>query len=159
MKKHSTIISLLLIGIGIYFLLQQYSIPYLSQFSTWPTLLIIFGVAFLFNSYKNKDRDSLFPGIVLLGLGIHFHALNDVDWWTNHWGMYTLIVGLAYLIHSYKSKKSLTPGLLLTVISIIVLMPAIIPSWYTTFDFVYSKIEQFWPFILIIIGSLLLFKK
>jgi|SRR5690625_1295870 len=159
MKKHSTIISLLLIGIGVYFLLQQYSIPYLSRFSTWPTLLIIFSIAFLINSYKNNDRDSIFPGIVLLGLGVHFHALNFVDWWTNHWGMYTLIVGLAHLIGSYKGKKSLTPGLILTIISLFVLMPAIIPSWHATFDFMYSKVEQFWPFILIIIGGFLLFKK
>ncbi|WP_279401613.1 hypothetical protein [Piscibacillus salipiscarius] len=38
--------------------------PFLSRFDTWPTILIILGIAFLFNGYTQKQHDSIFPGVV-----------------------------------------------------------------------------------------------
>ena len=86
MKQSKTFIGVLLIGFGLFFVLQQYSIPILSRFDTWPTILIILGMAFLAQGYLNKQPESILPGGILTGLGIHFHALHHwhnvyVDWW------------------------------------------------------------------------------
>ncbi|MGM8214261.1 LiaI-LiaF-like domain-containing protein [Bacillaceae bacterium W0354] len=159
MKKQKSFLAILLIGIGVFFLLQQYSIPYLSQFGTWPTILIILGIAFLFNGYGNKNHDSLFPGVILLGLGIHFHALEHADKWIDHWGMYTLIVGFAFLIKAHKANQGIVPGIILIIISFIALTSIAMPSWFSWFDYVFNTLEQFWPFILIVVGCILLFKK
>ena len=74
MKQSKTFIGVLLIGFGLFFVLQQYSIPILSRFDTWPTILIILGMAFLAQGYLNKQPESILPGGILTGLGIHFQS-------------------------------------------------------------------------------------
>lgn len=159
MKNNKKFVGVLLIGIGLYFILQQYNIPFLSQFGTWPTILIVIGIALLFNGYFNRSNDSLFPGVILLGLGFHFHALHHIDRWIDHWGMYTLIVGLAFLIKAQKGKQGILPGILLILISFVALTSIAMPGWFYWFDYLFSFIERFWPFILIITGSYLMIKK
>lgn len=72
MKQSKTFIGVLLIGFGLFFVLQQYSIPILSRFDTWPTILIILGMAFLAQGYLNKQPESILPGGILTGLRLHF---------------------------------------------------------------------------------------
>lgn len=66
MKQSKTFIGVLLIGFGLFFVLQQYSIPILSRFDTWPTILIILGMAFLAQGYLNKQPESILPEVFLL---------------------------------------------------------------------------------------------
>ncbi|PKR79137.1 hypothetical protein CEY16_05130 [Halalkalibacillus sediminis] len=159
MKQQKTFVAILLIGLGLYFLLQQFSIPFLSQFDTWPSILIILGIAFLVNGYANKQHDSVFPGVILLGLGLHFHMLSHADRWIDHWGMYTLIVGLAFLVKAHKTNSGIFPGIILLIISFFAISSVAMPSWFKWFDVIFNTLEQFWPAILIIIGTVLLFKK
>lgn len=65
----------LLIGIGLFFLLRELRLPILTDFYSWPTLLILIGTAFLIYAFSSRDFKNLFPGVILLGLGIHFHGL------------------------------------------------------------------------------------
>ncbi|MFD2637550.1 LiaI-LiaF-like domain-containing protein [Piscibacillus salipiscarius] len=159
MNQQKSFLGIILIGIGIYFLLQQYSIPFLSRFDTWPTILIILGIAFLFNGYTQKQHDSIFPGVVLLGLGIHFHALTHSVQWIDHWGMYTLIIGFAFLLRSQKTNQGMVIGLIFIIISFMAITSIAMPDWFSWFDFVFVQLEKFWPILLILIGSILLFKK
>lgn len=78
---------------------------FFSRFDTWPTILIILGMAFLAQGYLNKQPESILPGGILTGLGIHFHALHHWHNWIDHWGMYTLIVGFSFFTPRTQNKS------------------------------------------------------
>ena len=159
MKQSKTFIGVLLIGFGLFFVLQQYSIPILSRFDTWPTILIILGMAFLAQGYLNKQPESILPGGILTGLVIHFHALHHWHNWIDHWGMYTLIVGFSFLLRAHKTNQGVMIGLILVIISLIGISSITLPKWFGWVDYLFMQIEQFWPFLLIGLGAFFLFKK
>ncbi|WP_226036507.1 LiaI-LiaF-like domain-containing protein [Aquibacillus saliphilus] len=159
MKRQNAFIGYLLIGIGAFFLLRQLRFPILTDFYSWPTLLIIIGIAFLLHSYISKDYKKLFPGTIILGIGIHFHGLNHYSFWIDHWGIYTLIIAIAFFIRFQKTKTGLFPGLVLLLISIFAIFASDKPSWFYWIDHVILTIIDFWPVALIIVGGYLLFKK
>lgn len=159
MKRNNSFTAYLLIGIGIYFLLKQFQIPILSNFYSWPSLLIITGLAFLLHSHRAKDFQNLFTGIIVLGLGIHFHGLDNYSFWIDHWAVYPFIIGIAFLIRYLGTKSGLFVGVLLTGFSSIMLFSITVPAW---FDWIYSVtdvLENFWPIVIIILGIYLLIRK
>ncbi|TLS39214.1 LiaI-LiaF-like domain-containing protein [Pseudalkalibacillus caeni] len=158
MKKQGVFLGILLIGIGSFFLLENFNVPYMDQLASWPLILIIIGFAFLFQAFLVKEYQNIFPGIILIGLGVHFFALNSLPFWPNSWGMYTLIVSLAFLFTYYKTKKGgLFTGMALLIISLFELLYTGFQLWLqTTFNF----IGELWPIILIAFGIYLIwFKK
>jgi hypothetical protein len=160
MKRHGIFPGIILIGIGFYFLIEKLHLPYLSSFFTWPTLLLIVGIAFLAQSLFSNETSSLFPGVVLVGLGVHFHALKFLSFWPDHWGMYTFIIGIAYLGKYKKTKSGLLPGVLLLVISLLALFYDGVIGWLNWVGQFVGFFEQFWPIALITIGIyLIVFKK
>ncbi|MDQ0351175.1 signal transduction histidine kinase [Alkalibacillus filiformis] len=159
MKQPKSFLAIILIGFGIYFLIQQYHIPFISQFNTWPSILVIIGTAFIFNAYGNRQYDNIVPGVILFGLGIHFHALYYSANWIDHWGMYTLIIGIAFILRAQKTSQGTVIGIVLIILSFIALTSFAMPSWFGWFDYMFNMIEQFWPILLIIFGFILLFKK
>src|SRR5699024_1368248 len=129
-RKQNAFAAYILIGIGAYFLLKQMKIPILTDFYSWPTLLIIIGIALLIHSYKARDFQHLFTGTVLFGLGIHFHGLKHYSFWINHWAVYLLIVGAGFLIRSLKTKEGLIPGVILSGVSLILIFSVQLPDWF-----------------------------
>ncbi|KAB8134711.1 hypothetical protein F9U64_11270 [Gracilibacillus oryzae] len=158
MKKNS-LLAYLLIGIGLFFLLRELQLPILTDFYSWPTLLILIGAAFLINSFSGKEEKSIFPGVVLLGLGIHFHGLNHYSFWIDHWGMYTLIISIAFLLRFAKTKQGIIPGIVLLAISIFAMFVDNQPGWFVWIHELMSWIEKFWPVVLIGLGAYLLIKR
>lgn len=159
LKKQNFFIGYLFIGIGAFFLLKQLKIPIFTDFYSWPTLLIIIGLALIIYSYRLKEYHSLFSGTLILGLGIHFHGMTHYHFWIDHWAMYTLIVGIAFIIRSLKTKKGFLIGLAFVSISLIIIFSIKLPAW---FDWVYSVvgyIENYWPLALIILGIYFLRRK
>ena len=152
-------IGFLLIGVGVYFLLRQLRFPILTDFYSWPTLLMIIGIAFLLYSYISNDYKNLFSGVLLLGIGLHFHGLNNYRFWIDHWGVYPLIVSLAFLIRYPKTKSGLFPGLILLVISLFAIFASNKPTWFNWINEIVEFLNQFWPIVLIGIGVFLLWKK
>lgn len=149
----------MLIAVGLYFLLKQFNIPFLSTFTSWPTLLMLIGVVFLLNSYSSKDYGNLFSGVLILGLGIHFHGLQNYPNWIDHWAVYSFIIGIAYLVRFIKTRNGLIPGIILVGFSSIMVFSITIPSW---FNFVYllsDFLEKYWPIAIIILGIYILRKK
>ncbi len=149
----------ILIGIGVYFLLQELRLPIITDFYSWPTLLILLGLAFLFYAYSSKEYKQIFPGFILLGLGIHFHGLNHYSFWIDHWAMYPLIVGIAFLLRNTKIKGGLLPGLILVGISLFAIFANQKPGWFQWGNRIIYWIEQFWPALLIGLGIYLLVKR
>lgn len=158
MKKNG-LVAYLLIGIGIFFLLRELRLPIFTDFYSWPTLLILVGAAFLIHAFSSKEFKNVFPGTLLLGLGIHFHALSHYDFWIDHWGMYTLIIAIAFLARALKTKKGFILGLILLVISIFAIFANNQPGWFSWIHQLMTWIERFWPVVLIGIGVYLLLKK
>lgn len=159
LKRNNSFAAYLLIGIGIYFLLKQFEIPILINFYSWPTLLMITGIAFLIHSHTSKDYQNLFTGIIILGLGIHFHGLENYSFWIDHWAAYPFIVGIAFMIRYIKTKSGLLIGMILTGISSIMLFSITVPGW---FDWIYritDLLESFWPITIIVLGIYLLLRK
>ena len=81
MKKQHILSAYILIGLGVYFLIRQLELTLFANFYSWPTFLIIIGIAFLIYSYTTKEYNNIFTGVLLLGLGIHFHGLENYDFW------------------------------------------------------------------------------
>lgn len=160
MKKQHAFSAYVLIGIGIYFLVKQLDLSLFDNFYSWPTFLIIIGIAFLIHSYSAKEFNNIFTGVLLLGLGIHFHGLENYDFWFDHWSAYALIVGVAFFIRYLKIGSGLIPAAILVGIALLMIFSVTLPEWFHWIYGVVEFLETFWPVALIAIGVYLLrFKK
>jgi hypothetical protein len=154
--KQNNFSGIVLLGLGLFFLVGRLNVVILQPYLTWPTLLIIIGIALLFQAGAGKDPTALFTGIFLVGLGLHFHAASRLESWPDHLQMVTLLTGVSFLFQYKKGKNGLVPGLLLTVLSV----------WFIFFNsntqsvqYLFADVKNFWPFILMIFGAYLLFFK
>ncbi len=159
MKNQNAFIAYLLIGVGTYFLIKQLDLSFFNTFYSWPTILIIVGIVFLLHSYSAHEYQNIFTGVLLLGLGIHFHGLENYDFWLDHWSVYALIAGIAFVIRYFQTKKGLVPGLILIVISILLIFSVAFPEQFAWFYSILEFLETFWPIFLIGFGFYLLFRK
>ncbi|MEN1968311.1 DUF5668 domain-containing protein [Lentibacillus sp. N15] len=159
MKKQHAFAGYLLIGLGAYFFMRELEVPFLSDFNSWPTMLMIIGLALLIHSYSSRDYQHLFTGTLLLGFGIHWHGTSHYDFWVNHWAVYPLIIGIAFVVRSLRTKRGFLLGILLVIVSLLFIFPIQLPKWlnwvYTGQDYM----ERFWPILIIIIGVYLLRRK
>lgn len=157
LKRQGVFPGVLFIAIGLYYLFQTLSLPYSDQLTNWQVILIVIGAAMIIQGFISKEGPMLFPGVLLLGLGLHLYFVNKLAIWPKSWGMYTLILSAAYLVTYYKTKKNgLIPGLILLAISIIELLYTGLETWLaSTFSFV----GKFWPLALIVVGIYLVMKK
>lgn len=160
MKKQHALSAYVLIGVGIYFLIRQLDLALFANFYSWPTFLMIVGVSFLIHSYSAKEYDNILIGVILLGLGIHFHGLENYTFWFNHWSVFPLIVGFAFLCRFSKTKSGLIPATILIGIALLMIFSVTLPAWFQWIYGVIDFLETFWPVALIAVGIYLLrFKK
>ncbi|SFD58582.1 hypothetical protein SAMN05216238_102300 [Lentibacillus persicus] len=159
MKRQHSFAAYILIGIGIYFLLRELKIPIITDFYSWPTLLIIIGIALLIHSYTSKDYQHLFSGTIVMGIGIHFHGLTHYDFWIDHWAIYPLIIGIAFIVRALRTKKGMLTGILISAVSILLIFSIQLPAAFNWIYDLTSLLERFWPLILIGVGIYWLKKK
>ncbi|HLS22989.1 MAG TPA: DUF5668 domain-containing protein [Pseudogracilibacillus sp.] len=159
LKNKNKLIAYILIGLGVYFLIKQLDLPLFKPFIGWPTVIAVIGIAFLLHSYTASLHDNLFIGVILLGLGIHFHGLKTSPAWYDHWSIYTLIIGVAYGILFFKTKRGLIPAIVLLSLSSIMIFSITLPEWFQPVYIVIDFIDTFWPVILLGIGVYFLWKK
>ncbi|WP_347549396.1 DUF5668 domain-containing protein [Pseudalkalibacillus hwajinpoensis] len=157
MKRQSVFPGVLFIGIGLFYLIQTLNLPFSAQITNWQIILILIGIAMIIQGLIAKEGHMLFPGTLLLGLGLHLYFINKLSIWPDTWGMYALILGAAYLITYYKTKKTgLVPGLILLAIAIIELLYTGLEIWLAS---TFSFIGEFWPIVFIVLGIYLVTKK
>lgn len=159
MKKKQFFLGIILIGFGAYFFLEQSNITLFDQFYTWPTLLIIVGIAFLFQGYGAKDHEAILPGVILTGFGIHFHVVGKLDTWPDHIGAFILIISLALLLRYQKTRDGLFQGLLFFIIAVLLLFYDQIIKWLGLLENSVSSIWNFWPVVLVGFGVYFLARK
>lgn len=121
MKNQRIFPGIILIGFGAYFFLQQSNIPALQPLNTWPTLLMIVGIAFLFQGYGAKDYNAILPGVILFGFGLHFHVVNRLEIWPDHIGTFILIIALGFLLRHQKTGTGIFQGILFLILAALML--------------------------------------
>lgn len=155
MKKNSVLPGIILILIGFYFLLKQFdmALPYSDVIISWQSILVAIGAVLSFQGFSNKDDNKMFGGIILLGLGLYFHATSTFNLLGGHWAYYTLIISLAFFMKYFVNKRDgLAPAFVLLAISAMALFSGSITAWFQDF-------QAFWPVLLIGLGIYFLFFK
>lgn len=156
MKQRNTFSGIILLGIGLFYFAMRMNIELLQPYMTWPTLIVIIGIALILQASSGKDSSSLFSGVFLTGLGLHFHAAAKVATWPEPLQMIILLAGLSFLIQYRKTKEGLIPGLILTLLSLWLLF---FKSNTPSVENIFVKAEDFWPIILMVLGAYLMFFK
>ncbi len=154
MKNHSVIGGIILVILGLFFLFKQLDLPYLERISSWQFILIGIGLYFIITSIVDRKRDgAIYPGVILLGLGIHFLGPELFPNWPRHWAVYTFIVSIAFFAQFLVSrhKGSLTPAFILLAVSL----------FSTVWKGIWSEIPwpYIWPSLLILVGIYFLFRR
>ncbi|GLI82744.1 hypothetical protein ANABIO32_04310 [Rossellomorea marisflavi] len=159
MKQQRIFPGVILLGFGAYFYLQQAHIILFSEFFTWPTLLMIVGIAFLAQGYVGKDHEAILPGTILVGFGLHFHLVNRMPVWPDHMGVFVLILALGFLLRYQKTGTGMFQGGLFLILSILMLFSDRTAGWFGFLGGQVGSIVNLWPFVLMLIGAFLLFFK
>ncbi len=159
MKQQKIFPGVILIGFGLYFYLHQSNILIFREFFTWPTLLIIVGVAFLIQGYAGKDYEAILPGTILVGFGIHFHVVNKLTIWPDHIGTFILVIALGFLLRYQKTGAGFYQGVLFMTLSILLLFYDKLGNWLGFVEGTVSVAWKFWPFLLVICGLFIIFFK
>ncbi|PAE24106.1 MULTISPECIES: DUF5668 domain-containing protein [Bacillaceae] len=159
MKNQRIFPGIILLGFGAYFFLQQSGFTALQSFYSWPTLLIIVGAAFLIQGYGARDYDSILPGVILTGFGLHFHVVNRLEIWPDHIGTFILIIALGFLLRHQKTGAGLFQGILFLILAALLLFYDRVAEWMGLLDNGVSDVWQFWPILLMLIGLYFLLSK
>ncbi len=159
MKKKSVLSGVVFIGFGLYFLSQQYNIHPFKDFHTWPTLLLIVGIGFIAQGYSRKDYDNILPGVVLTGIGIHFHVINHLAVWPDHAGIFLLVIALGLLLKYVKTGIGLLQGILFLAAAILLLFFDRLANWAALQGRDIAMFSNFWPIIFIVLGAYFLFSR
>ncbi len=159
MKNQRIFPGIILIGFGVFFFWQQSEISLFAGFISWPTLLMIVGIAFLCQGYGGKDYESILPGVILTGFGLHFHVVNYLSIWPNTMGTFILIIALGFLLRYQKLGTNLFYGILFLALAALLLFYDKVMGWFGLFENNITTFAQLWPFALILIGVYLLFLK
>ncbi|MGJ7920525.1 LiaF transmembrane domain-containing protein [Neobacillus sp. LXY-4] len=159
MKHQRYFPGIILIGFGGYFLLQHTNISFLQQFSGWPTLMMIVGLAMLWQGYGGKESEMIFPGVILFGFGLHFHVVTNLHIWPDHIGIFILIVALAYILKYQRTGVGLGYGIFFLILAAVLLFQDRLTGWLGTLESSTSFILNYWPILLIGFGLYFLLKK
>lgn len=153
MKRKRFFPGIVLIGFGVYFFLQQMQISLFEGFFSWPTLLFIIGVAFLFQAYGTKDDGAILPGVILTGFAVHFHVAGRMEFWPDHIGALLLIISLGFLLQYQKTGEGLLQALLFLIISSLFLFYEQVVNWVGLLESKISAAEKFWPLAMMALGA------
>ncbi|MBU8916651.1 hypothetical protein BGM25_11500 [Bacillus sp. FJAT-29953] len=160
MKSQRIFPGIILIGFGAYFLLQQIGMTLFPAFFTWPTLMIIVGIAFLGQSYSGNDSEAVLPGVIMTGFGLHFHLAGHVSFWPqNTIGMLILIISIGFFLRFQKTGSGLFQAFLFLIVAVLLLFYDKIAGYFGLLQNGMSLVWKFWPVLLILIGIYFLFKK
>lgn len=155
MNNYRPFLSILLIGFGLYFFLEQIGLSVLTFIPLFPYSLLTFGLAFFLQS--KKDPSQIFLAVICIAFGLHIFFMHSFSFWPNHWAVYPFIIGIAFLIQFQKTKtKGMLGGIALFIIAAIGLLFESVSQMIGPLFF---YIEHYWSLLLIILGFYFLIKK
>lgn len=159
MKNKKIFSGIIFIGVGAYFFLQQAGIALTQQFFTWPTLLMIAGIAFLAQGYVGGDFEAIMPGTVLVGYGLHYHFLQSNAFFSNQAGTFVLFIGIGCLLRYFKTRSGLFQTILFLILALFLIFYNKFTADAGLLQNGVSIFWKFWPVLLIGIGLYFLLKR
>lgn len=153
--------AIILIAIGALLLLYQMDLFYFSKSDFISYGMIIIGIIFLVNSFNRTDRKGIFGGVFFTVFGGSMLLMREYVFpRDDEIGFAAFFVALALANFAYlpfKKEKStnFVWGIIFGVIGGLLLWTyfGYYPSWY-----MYDMIETYWPLVLILIGSVMIYK-
>ncbi|MFD1705594.1 LiaI-LiaF-like domain-containing protein [Siminovitchia sediminis] len=152
MVKKGMFSGIILLGFGLYFLLQQYPVSFIQNFISWPTLIMIIGIGFLVQGYAAKDHEAILPGAIITGVGIHFHVMDRFNIWQDHAGVFLLLVAIGLLLTYVKTGIGLVMGLLFLAAATLLLFFDRLEGWALQQGHDITLFSNFWPLVFIAAG-------
>lgn len=159
MKKQTVFFGIMFVGFSFFLLMNRFPFPLFAKLHSWPTLLLLVGIAMIVQAYRAYDFQQLLPGMLLLTLGIHFHAVSLFSFWPKHIGMVLFMIALSFLLSSRKNHANLLQGIFLFIFSMVMMFSDRLRTWTALFEQHFSYVWKFWPLLLLMIGLYLLFFK
>jgi hypothetical protein len=159
MKNQRYFSGIILIGFGAFFLFQHSDIAFLQQLAGWQSVLMIVGVAFLWEGYGGHQHEMIFPGVIIFGFGLHFYVITYLQIWQDHIGIFILIIALAYILKYQKTGVGLFQGILFLIFAAFLLFQDRVSLWLGTLESRMAIVWEFWPLLLIGFGIYFLMKR
>ena len=153
--KHSIWPGLILIIIGALLLIHKLTPYSFGWYELYPLILIGLGLLFFASIVHKRDKGAVFPGTIVLLLGLFFFLRNyDIIpyYYMRVWPMFLIILGISFLaifITKPADWGVLIPaGIFLFLGTVFLLRKFHIIYWD-----IWDIIADYWPVILIIIGG------
>jgi uncharacterized membrane protein len=159
MRKQSVFYGIMFVGLAVFLLLDQFESPLTTKLYSWSSVLLLVGIAMIVQAYKSQDFQQLLPGMILMTLGIHFHAVTLLAFWPKHLGMVLLMIAISALLSSRKNKSVFLQGLFLFALAMVMMFSDQLKTWTALLEQNANDVWKFWPLLLLIIGLYLLFFK
>ncbi|WP_026702818.1 LiaI-LiaF-like domain-containing protein [Salibacterium aidingense] len=158
MKKQSLFYGIIVTGLALMLLFQNWEVTKAEAWMTWPSLLIVGGAAFLAESAAGRIPLSFLPGLLMLFFGLHFHLLRILEFWPDHPGMYFLYFGLAIVLDFLQTRNSgWFTGILLLLTGAALFYSSELRTLIG--EQAAFGVERFGPLLLLLFGLYLLFLK
>ncbi|MCM3769940.1 MULTISPECIES: LiaF transmembrane domain-containing protein [Priestia] len=159
MKKQSMFFGVLLVGFGIFFLLNELHMSIAAKVYTWPVLLILIGAALLTESALSQDHSNLLASYILITLGIHFYVSEQISFWPTNISMVVFMVAISFLLSARKAKSGFFQGGTLLIIAILMMFSDRLKLFLPKVEDGVNYLTTFWPILLLLVGLYLLFFK
>ncbi len=153
MKKGSIITGIILILIGAFlFVMQLY--PALSNWITWPMIILGIGLLFLISSVVSGNGDLAIPGMINTGIGailLYQNVTGDWGSWSYMWTLILAFIGLGILLSNLINRTSVDRGgLYLLIISLAAFAAFFFAEHY------HIRKDLLWPAGIILVGVLVI---
>lgn len=149
----------LLVGFGIFFLLNELHMSIAAKVYTWPVLLILIGAALLTESALSQDHSNLLASYILITLGIHFYVSDQIPFWPTNISMVVFMVAISFLLSARKVKSGFFQGGTLLIIAILMMFSDRLKLFLPKVEDGVNYLTTFWPILLLLVGLYLLFFK
>ncbi len=149
----------LLVGFGIFFLLNELHMSIAAKVYTWPVLLILIGAALLTESALSEDHSNLLASYILITLGIHFYVSEQIPFWPTNISMVVFMVAISFLLSARKAKSGFFQGGTLLIIAILMMFSDRLKLFLPKVEDGVNYLTTFWPILLLLVGLYLLFFK
>jgi len=159
LKNQKFFPGMLLLGFGTYFFLKELNISAINPYLTWPTILIILGLAFFVQAYKGREYVLILPAVIMFGFGIHFHIIARLDVWPDHIAVLLLIIALGFILQYQKTGQGLFLGIFFLLFATIMLFYSKLGTMLGFIENGASSILSYWPLLLLVFGVYYLFMK
>jgi hypothetical protein len=159
MKKQSMFFGVLLVGFGIFFLLNELHMSIAAKIYTWPVLLVLIGAALFTESALSQDHSNLLASYILITLGIHFYVSEQIPFWPTNISMVVFMVAISFLLSARKAKSGFFQGGTLLIIAILMMFSDRLKLFLPKVEDGVNYLTTFWPILLLLVGLYLLFFK